>query len=68
MARQKVAHQSKRPPEVRRALAFTGIFSRLALSEGVTVSHLLKVAKEERDSPHIVNAIVKEVRRIERTA
>ena len=56
------------PAEVDRALASIGIFTRVAKSAGVTPGHALAVARGDRSSKRIVNAIVREVRRIDREA
>ena len=55
-------------PEVERALAHVGIFARVAEKEGLSRSHVLMVARGHRKSSRVIQAIVREVRRIERSA
>jgi len=52
-------------PEVARALEFTGIFTRIAKQEKVSCGHVVQVAKGNRTSKRVIDAIVREVRRIE---
>lgn len=52
-------------PEVARALAFTGIFSRVAVRIGRSSNHVLEVAKGRRQSKPVIDAIVEEVRQID---
>lgn len=57
-----------RAPEVSRAVAFTGLFTRVAESESLSVGHVVQVAKGHRKSRRVIEAIIREVRRIERAA
>lgn len=67
MARQKTSlESSKTPPEIARALEFVGLFTRVARAVGVTPSHAVQVAKGKRVSARVVQAVVKEVRKIDR--
>jgi DNA-binding transcriptional regulator YdaS (Cro superfamily) len=59
--------RTKLPAELSRAIAFTGIFTRVASSLGVSSTHVLQVAKGRRQSSRVVAAIISEVRRIERS-
>jgi hypothetical protein len=45
-----------------------GLFTRVAATEGLSVSHVVQVAKNERTSRRVLDAIVREVRRIERSS
>ena len=54
------------PPEVHRALAYVGIFARVATQEGLSTSHVALTAHGKRTSRRVIAAIVREVRRIER--
>jgi hypothetical protein len=53
-------------PELKRALAYVGIFTRVAAKENLSVGHVLQVAKGLRTSKRVIDAITQEVRRIER--
>jgi hypothetical protein len=53
-------------PELFRALAYKGLFKRVASTEGLSISHVVQVAKGLRKSRRVVDAIIREVRRIER--
>lgn len=53
-------------PELRKAVAFKGLYSRVALIAGVTPTHVSHVARGIRQSSRVVEAIITEVRRIER--
>jgi hypothetical protein len=55
------------PIEVRKALAFVGIFTRVAKNEGLSTSHVLQAAKLQRPSRKAIAAIVREVSRIEKS-
>jgi len=50
---------------VRRALAYVGIFTRVAQEEKLSVGHVLGVARGRRTSKRVIDAIVREVQRIE---
>jgi hypothetical protein len=65
-ARHSLAQNISPAPELKRALAHVGLFSRVAEKVGITPSHVLRVAKGERQSKRVVAAVVSEVRRIER--
>jgi hypothetical protein len=54
-------------PEAERALAFTGLFTRVAEKVDRSPQHVLEVAKGRRQSKHVLDAIVAEVRRIDAT-
>ena len=54
------------PLEVKRALAFGGIFSRVADQMGLSKGHVLQAAKGQRPSRRVIDPIVHEVKRIER--
>jgi hypothetical protein len=54
------------PPEIERALQFVGIFTRVANHVGVSTSHAVAVARGRRTSKKVVDAIVREVKRIDR--
>lgn len=56
------------PPELHRALAYVGLFTRVAKTEGLSVGHVTEVAKGRRTSKRVLDAIVREVRRIERSS
>jgi hypothetical protein len=56
----------KEAPEIRRSLLFVGLFTRVANELGVTASHVNRVAKGQCTSKHVSDAIIREVRRIER--
>ncbi len=64
MSRKKPGLPKKKAPEIDLALACVGIFTRVANEKGVSVSHVIKVAKNERTSQHISEALILEVRRI----
>jgi hypothetical protein len=53
-------------PELRRALGYIGIFTRVAAKEGLSVGHVVQVAKGRRTSKRVADAIAREVRRIEK--
>ncbi len=54
--------------ELQRALAHIGLFTRVAATEGLPISHVVQVAKGQRTSKRVIEAIVCEVRRIERSS
>jgi hypothetical protein len=54
--------------EVQRALAYVGLFSRVARKLKRSPSHVISVAKGRRQSAIVVRAIVDEVRQIEERA
>ncbi len=67
MPRQKPSLESTNtPPEIEKAFAFVGIFSRVARQLDRTPSHVMKVAKGGAKSKRVTEAIVREVRRIEK--
>ena len=69
MARQKhTSEDIKLAPELKRSLEFVGLFTRVAASVGVTPSHAVQVAKGKRTSKRVTDAIIREVRRIDREA
>jgi hypothetical protein len=69
LARQKTPPENtKTPPEARRAIEYVGLFTRVAQKVGVTPSHAVQVAKNKRTSKRVLEAIVTEVRRIERVS
>jgi DNA-binding transcriptional regulator YdaS (Cro superfamily) len=57
----------KEQPELGRAVAFVGLFTRVAQSLGVSPTHVIEVAKQRRTSSRVATAIIREVRRIERS-
>lgn len=59
---------NEQAPEVSRAVAFTGLFTRVAESESLSVGHVVQVAKGRRKSRRVTEAIIREVRRIERSS
>ena len=63
----KIPPEDIRPdaPEVKRAIAFTGIFARVARNIGRNPAHVLEVAKGRRQSKPVLAAIISEVRSIE---
>jgi hypothetical protein len=63
-SRKNLGRSNRKPPELDIALNFIGIFTRIAKENGVSTSHALKVAKGDRASKHISDAIVREARRI----
>ncbi len=63
-SRKNLGRSGGKPPEIDIALAFIGIFTRIAKENGVSTSHALKVAKGDRASKHISEAIIREARRI----
>lgn len=65
-SRQKVAPSIPAiPAEVRRALGYVGLFTRVASAEGLSLGHVVEVAKGRRISRRVVDAITREVRKIE---
>lgn len=67
LARKKLSPKYTRPaPEVARALAFLGLFTRVAQKECLSTGHVLQVAKGRRTSRRVIEALIREVRRIER--
>jgi hypothetical protein len=66
LARQKTSPKyNGQAPELRRALAYVGLFTRVAERESLSVGHVVQVAKGRRTSKRVINAIVREVHRIE---
>jgi hypothetical protein len=55
-----------RPPELVKALEHVGLFSRVAKRGGWSLGHVLQVAKGKHQSQLVINAVIAEVRRIER--
>ena len=69
MARQKLSLKDiKNAPELKRALESVGLFTRVAQKVGVTPGHALQVARGKRQSHRVLEAIILEVRRIDRDA
>ncbi len=67
MVRKKISlKNSKEAPEVARSLLFVGLFTRVAEELGLSVSHVNKVARSKAQSKRVTEAIIREVRRIER--
>jgi hypothetical protein len=52
-------------PEAARAIAFAGLFTRVAVKIGRSPQHVLEVAKGRRQSKPVLDAIIAEVRRID---
>ena len=66
LARQKRSLKHTSPyPEVSRALLHVGLFARVAKRETLSIGHVIQVAKGRRTSRRVIDAIVREVRRIE---
>lgn len=57
---------NKLVPEVERALAYVGLFSRVANQIDRSPHHVLETAKGRRQSKAVIDAIVREVRGIDR--
>jgi len=53
------------PFELLKAVAYVGLFTRVAEQEGLSVGHVVQVAKGKRTSKRVISAIIHEVRRIE---
>lgn len=53
-------------PELKRAIAYVGIFSRVATRLGLTPGHVRQVALGRRISERVADALTREVKRIER--
>ncbi len=67
MARRKCSlKDTNQSPEVARCLEYVGLFTRVAKAEGVSPSHALQVAKGHRKSKRVIDAIIREVRKIDR--
>jgi hypothetical protein len=58
---------SSSSPELLRALAYVGLFTRVADRESLSIGHVVQVAKGRRTSKRVIDAIVREVRRIEQS-
>ncbi len=58
---------SKRPAEVERALEYMGLMSRVAAQMERSLGHVLRVARGERHSKPVMDAILREIRRIEKS-
>jgi hypothetical protein len=65
--RQKTSSRETAPaPELIRALAYVGLFTRIAKRESLSVSHVVQAAKGKRISKKVIQAIIREVHRIEK--
>jgi methyl coenzyme M reductase subunit C-like uncharacterized protein (methanogenesis marker protein 7) len=68
LARQITPPDDSNATEVQRALAYVGLFSRVARKLKRSPSHVIEVAKGRRQSAIVISAIVDEVRQIEQRA
>jgi hypothetical protein len=59
-------HDSKKPKLTRQPALYRGLYSRVARQLGIDRSYVSRVANGQRHSPRVEQAIIRELKRIEK--